>query len=81
MKDYFEEVQEQLDIMPKFSYGEKVMTKYGVGIIVNIGMPFNGLYVQPVNTKITVWYSARSMDNRFISMSFRPNEISKIDET
>ena len=49
--------------------GKKVNTKYGEGIIVEISMPVNGLYISPEKTMVVVWYPEFNR-NTFVTMMF-----------
>ena len=46
--------------IPRYYIGQEIDTIFGKGIIVSIDMPFNGLYIEPSNTKIVVWFSCEN---------------------
>jgi hypothetical protein len=41
---------------PKFYLGQEVKTPNGLGIIINLSMPSNGLYICPERSTAVVWY-------------------------
>ena len=49
---------EQTTIMPRFYIGQEVKTPHGVGILVSIEMPHNGLYIEPNRAEAVVWYGS-----------------------
>ena len=41
---------------PKISLGQEVLTGKGIGIVVGLEMPTNGLYLSPLKSKVLVWF-------------------------
>jgi len=64
----------ELKKLPKFYIGQEVLTECGVGLIVEISMPFNGLYLSPDLTIITVWYGTGS-ESGYVSKKFNINDL------
>lgn len=50
--------------IPRFYLGQEVTTKDGKGIIVELKMDWNGLYIQPNTSEAVVWYSTESAVHR-----------------
>jgi len=81
MTDY-EKALKSLDTIPKYHIGQEINTIFGKGIIVEICMPFNGLYIEPNKSTVVVWFSAQ--DSRSIgtftgSYSSRIFDINEVD--
>ncbi|MCK9446963.1 hypothetical protein M0Q50_08955 [bacterium] len=55
--------------IPKYYIGQEINTIYGKGIIVKLDMPFNGLYIEPERTTVTVWFGTENAGNDGISGS------------
>jgi hypothetical protein len=56
-KTSYEKAINEVKSMPKFHLGQEVKTPDGKGIIVDIKMEWNGLYLEPSLSKAVVWYS------------------------
>ena len=56
MNDY-EKALKLLEDMPKYHLGQEVNTPNGKGIIVELNMDHNGLYLVPHRSGVKVWYS------------------------
>lgn len=70
-----------VSIMPRFYLGQEVQTKDGKGIIVELNMPWNGLYIKPNMSEAVVWYSTESPANRteggsWVSFTYKLTELS-----
>lgn len=67
--------------MPRFYLGQEVQTKDGKGIIVDLKMQWNGLYIEPDTSEAVVWYSTESAANRteggnWVSFTYKLTELS-----
>jgi hypothetical protein len=74
MNDY-KRAKESLSDLPRFYLGQEVETDLGVGVIVNMKMDFNGLYLEPLSSKAIVWFSTESSKQGWVSYTFFFNEI------
>ena len=69
--------------MPKFYLGQEVETEDGIGIIVKQEMEWNGLYISPKLSSITVWYSTESSisiegsSGKYVSYTYNIEELQK----
>ena len=68
-------------VMPRFYLGQGVQTKDGKGIIVDLKMQWNGLYIEPNTSEAVVWYSTESAANRteggnWVSFTYKLTELS-----
>jgi hypothetical protein len=63
MSDY-ENQKQNIAEVPKFALGQEVQTQDGVGIIVKLEMPSNGLHLSPERAAAVVWYSTGSSVKR-----------------
>lgn len=68
-------------VMPRFYLGQEVQTKDGKGIIVDLKMQWNGLYIEPNTSEAVVWYSTESAVNRteggnWVSFTYKLTELS-----
>ena len=68
-------------VMPRFYLGQEVQTKDGKGIIVDLKMQWNGLYIEPNTSEAVVWYSTESAANRteggnWVSFTYKLTELS-----
>lgn len=69
------------NVMPRFYIGQEVQTKDGKGIIVDLKMQWNGLYIEPHSSEAVVWYSTESAVSRteggnWVSFTYRLTELS-----
>lgn len=69
------------NVMPRFYLGQEVQTKDGKGIIVDLKMQWNGLYIEPNTSEAVVWYSTESAASRveggnWVSFTYRLTELS-----
>lgn len=53
--------------------GNIVATKDGIGVVISVNTPFNGLYVSPDQAKITVWYGIHN-PSEYISCEYSLDE-------
>lgn len=74
--DYDVAIENAIKI-PKFYLGQEVETPYGIGVIVDMKMDYNGLYISPENASVVVWYSCDSRNGK-ISWQYKLSEISSI---
>lgn len=68
-------------VMPRFYLGQEVQTKDGKGVIVDLKMQWNGLYIEPNTSEAVVWYSTESAASRteggnWVSFTYRLTELS-----
>lgn len=68
-------------VMPRFYLGQEVQTKDGKGIIVDLKMQWNGLYIEPNTSEAVVWHSTESAANRteggnWVSFTYKLTELS-----
>jgi len=68
-------------VMPRFYLGQEVQTKDGKGIIVDLKMQWNGLYIKPNTSEAVVWYSTETAVNRteggnWVSFTYKLTELS-----
>jgi len=68
-------------VMPRFYLGQEVQTKDGNGIIVDLKMQWNGLYIEPNTSEAVVWYSTELAANRteggnWVSFTYKLTELS-----
>ena len=68
-------------VMLRFYLGQEVQTKDGKGIIVDLKMQWNGLYIEPNTSEAVVWYSTESAANRteggnWVSFTYKLTELS-----
>ena len=71
-----------LAVMPRFFIGQEVKTEHGIGIIVAIEMPHNGLYLQPERAEAVVWYSTeRAFEEsiKWVSFTYKLSELSAVE--
>ena len=69
----------QTAVMPRFFIGQEVKTEHGIGIIVAIEMPHNGLYLQPERAEAVVWYSTERAFKegiKWVSFTYKLTELS-----
>lgn len=73
------EALEQINDIPKFYLGQQVETEHGIGIIVSMNMPFNGLYIRPEVSECTVWYGMQDdRSHRWVSSTHKLTELKQI---
>ena len=70
-----------VSVMPRFYLGQEVQTKDGKGIIVDLKMQWNGLYIEPNTSEVVVWYSTETAANRteggnWVSFTYKLTELS-----
>ncbi len=75
MKTDYEKQLEHVSTLPDFHLGQEVITPLGLGIIVELRMPFNGLYIEPERSEVTVWFSTADAKGGWVSKGFSLNEI------
>lgn len=73
----YEKGLKSLSNIPKFHIGQEVKTPDGKGIIVNIEMPYNGLYIEPHRCRAVVWYSTMGAANGWVSKPYDLSELKK----
>ncbi len=75
---------ESVDGIPQFYLGQEVHTKDGTGIIVELKMRYNGLYIEPNNSEIIVWYSTDGaipigIGGKWIAYTYKLTELALIN--
>lgn len=79
LSDYTRSLR-QTAVMPRFFIGQEVKTEHGIGIIVAIEMPHNGLYLQPERAEAVVWYSTeRAFEEGRVSFTYKLSELSAVE--
>lgn len=81
LSDYARSLR-QTAVMPRFYIGQEVKTEHGIGIIVAIEMPHNGLYLQPERAEAVVWYSTeRAFEEgiKWVSFTYKLSELSAVE--
>ncbi|MDD5651632.1 MAG: hypothetical protein PHF86_14655 [Candidatus Nanoarchaeia archaeon] len=71
---------EKAKLIPKFFLGQQVTTKEGRGIIVELNMPTNGLYISPEQAQVTVWYGCDNDSRRWVQLIYSIFELEKETE-
>mgnify|MGYP001565052076 CR=1 FL=1 len=77
MKTDYEQQLEHVSTLPEFHLGQEVSTPLGLGIIVELRMPFNGLYLEPERSEVTVWFSTADAKGGWVSRGFGLKEIAE----
>jgi len=75
---------ENVSNVPKLHLSQKVRTQHGIGIIVNLNIPFNGLYLSPERAEAVVWYGTEKNEfgnNRWVSFTHKLQDIYTIEKT
>lgn len=72
-KDY-ENSREACKALPKIYLGQEVETDKGVGIVIGLDMPSNGLYLSPHVASVVVWFGMENAQ-RVVQSVFRPSEV------
>ena len=73
--EYNKAIIERLKLMPKFNLGQSVVTPDGEGIIVELKMDWNGLYISEETARATVWYSTSEAQNGWVSKEYKLSEL------
>ena len=72
---YNKNIIERMKLVPKFNLGQLVKTPDGEGIIVNLHVEYNGLYISEETAKATVWYSTDEAKNGWVSKEYALKEL------
>jgi hypothetical protein len=79
LSDYTRSLR-QTAVMPRFFIGQEVKTEHGIGILVAIEMPHNGLCLQPEKAEAVVWYSKeRAVEEKWVSFTYELSELSAVE--
>lgn len=76
--------KESVSELPTFALGEEVEASGNRGIIVELKMPSNGLYLSPERAEAVVWFGAdnsaqiEGVSGRWGQFQFRLSELKKI---
>ena len=62
---------------PKYYLGQEVQTPIGKGILIELHMKANGLYLHPPSSTCIVWFSTQSSKEGWVQKLF---DITDIDE-
>lgn len=73
--EYNKKIVERLKLMPRFCLGQTIKTIDGEGIIVELKMEWNGLYVNEESSVATIWYSTDEAKNGFVSRQYKITEL------
>jgi len=76
MRDYVS-AKKDIEDLPKFYLGQEVHTADGIGIIVSLSMPHNGLYPSPEKSDVVVWFST-DRAKPWVSKEYKLREISAV---
>ena len=76
--EYNKKIIKRISHIPKFHLGELVNTPDGVGIIVEMKMDWNGLYISHETSRATVWYSTDEAKNGWVSKEYSLNALMKL---
>ena len=76
--EYNKKIIERLKDMPIFRLGQLVNTPDGEGVIVELKMEWNGLYISEETASATVWYSTNEAQNGWVSRGYKLNELSAL---
>ena len=79
MVSYFREAILAASKTPDLDLGSVVDTEYGIGIVVGLSTPFNGLYLQPELSEVKVWYGTAHGISKFVSKTWFINEVNVCD--
>jgi len=77
-KTDYEYALDSVKNIPKIYLGQEVKTPIGKGIVVNIYMSHNGLYLSPDRSKVVVWFSTSCSKGGFVNREFNISEL-KLD--
>lgn len=80
----YEKALQIVSTLPRFYLGQEVETKEGTGIIVNLRMQWNGLYIEPNTSEAVVWYSTESAVNsmeggKWVSFTYKLTELTSLE--
>lgn len=73
--EYNKVIIERLQAMPKFYLGQLITTPDGEGVIVDLSMDWNGLYINEETAKAVVWYSTTEAQNGWVSKEYLLKEL------
>jgi hypothetical protein len=65
--------------MQHLHFFQKVKTPHGVGTLVNINCPFNGLYYEPDRAKCVVWYGMNNIQSGLVVYEYDYNTILELN--
>lgn len=78
----YENALQLANAMPRFYLGQEVKTRDGNGIIVDLKMNWDGLYIEPNSAEAVVWFSTESSVNRingkWVGHTYKLTELSII---
>ncbi len=77
MRTYESEL-ETMSNLPKFYLGQEVVSPIGKGIIINLQMPSNGLYLSPEKATAIVWFSTEAAQAGWVQKEFSLDELKVI---
>jgi hypothetical protein len=61
--------------LPKVYLGQEINTPLGKGIVINISMPSNGLYLSPEKAELTVWFSTMQFKHGWVQYTYSYNDL------
>lgn len=71
---------EHANKVPLFYIGQEVKTPIGIGIIVMLQIPYNGLHIMTDKATAVVWFGVETAKGGFSSKSFNLSEIDHTDK-
>lgn len=72
---YNKKIVERMSGLPLLRLGQLVTTHDGNGIIVELKMEWNGLYINEETASATIWYSTAEAQNGWVSRQYKLSEI------
>jgi hypothetical protein len=61
--------------LPKVYLGQEINTPLGKGIVINMSMPSNGLYLSPEKAELTVWFSTMQFKHGWVQYTYSYNDL------
>jgi len=82
LSENYKQQLEQVTKRPLFYLGQQVKTEDGIGIIVNLEYPFNGLYISFERGTCVVWFGMGCGDigNPWVSRSYNLIDLSEYEK-
>jgi len=61
--------------LPKIYLGQEISTPLGLGLVINIKMPSNGLYLSPEKAECLVWFGTDNSKSGWVQYSYSLKEL------
>lgn len=74
-KSDYEKALDRIKEIPQVYLGQEVKTPVGKGIVVALMMDYNGLYILPELSKVTVWFSTSGAKGGWVNTTFKLSEL------